>query len=146
MVSSVGASLWRCVLWPLQTTTPGDWWPGRHTAAPDMHPGPVRTLSNKDTGVSPGDLGRSMTWSQIPDSPCYDGAVPLSLLPSLGHIFKRSLLECPWPELLRGAVLTKALQEAGPGSLLLTRMETPGGPLTPRRGPPETGERIPRQL
>ena len=145
-MSSAGASLQRCVLWLLQTATPRGWWPGRDTAAPDMHPGPVQVLSTKDTGVSPGDLGRSMTWSQMPDSPCYDGAVPLSLLASLGHIFKRSFLECPWPELLRGAVLTKALQEAGPGSLLLTRMETPGGHLTPRRGPPETGQCIPRQL
>ena len=145
-MSSAGASLQRCVLWLLQTATPRGWWLGRDTAAPDMHPGPVQVLSTKDTGVSPGDLGRSMTWSQMPDSPCYDGAVPLSLLASLGHIFKRSFLECPWPELLRGAVLTKALQEAGPGSLLLTRMETPGGHLTPRRGPPETGQCIPRQL
>lgn len=80
----------------------------------------------------------------VPDS--YDGAVPLSLLPSLGHIFKWSLLECRWPELLGGAVLTKAFQEAGPGSLLLTCMETPGGHSIPRRAPPETGEHIPRQL
>lgn len=111
-----------------------------------MHLGPVWVLSDKDIGVSPEDLGRSVTWSQIPDSLCYDRAVPLSLLSSLGHIFKRSFLECPWPKLLGGAELTKALQEAGPGSLLLTRMETPGGHLTPRRAPPETGECIPHQL
>lgn len=56
---------------------------------PDTHRS-VQALSNKDTGVSQGIWKE---YDMVPDS--YGRLFTLSLLTFLGHIFKRSLLECP---------------------------------------------------